>query len=90
MCPLCVANMALVAAGTTSSGGLAALALSKFHRRKGTNQVRGTKNETARNGIQNKDETDGSSGSPCRKLSGSLRAKICSREKKNSLVSGTH
>ena len=63
MCPLCVANMALVAAGTTSSGGLAALALSKFHRRKGTNQVRGTKNETARNGIQNKDETDGSSGS---------------------------
>ncbi len=45
MCPLCVANMALVAAGATSSGGLAALALSKFHRRNETNQVRGTKNE---------------------------------------------
>ncbi len=57
MCPLCVANMALVAAGATSSGGLAALALSKFHRRNETNQVRGTKNETARNGIQHKDET---------------------------------
>src|SRR5437667_653303 len=34
MCPVCVVNMALMAAGVTSSGGLAVFALSKFCRKK--------------------------------------------------------
>jgi predicted dithiol-disulfide oxidoreductase (DUF899 family) len=34
MCPICVANMALVAVGATSSGGIGALAFSRFFRRK--------------------------------------------------------
>jgi hypothetical protein len=38
MCPACVASMALVAAGATSSGGLTALVVSKFLREKETNK----------------------------------------------------
>lgn len=34
MCPLCVANMAVVVAGATSSGGVTAFAVSKILRRK--------------------------------------------------------
>ena len=30
MCPVCIANLALIAAGTTSGGGLAALLTGKF------------------------------------------------------------
>jgi hypothetical protein len=56
MCPVCVANMALVAAGATSSGGLTALVVSKFYKRKETNKIKGTKNETARDGTQNRNE----------------------------------
>jgi hypothetical protein len=37
MCPVCTANMALMAAGATSSGGLAFI-LSKLFRRKGKNK----------------------------------------------------
>ena len=43
MCPVCIANMILVAAGATSSGGLTALGMSKFCRKKKTNQTRGNK-----------------------------------------------
>src|SRR5207244_1666239 len=41
MCPICVANMAMVAAGATSSGGLTAFMMSKFCTKKKTNQTRG-------------------------------------------------
>jgi len=34
MCPLCVANLALIAAGATSTSGLAAFAANKFHNRR--------------------------------------------------------
>ncbi len=36
MCPVCLTNSALIAAGATSSGGLTALAMSKFCRKKQT------------------------------------------------------
>src|SRR6266571_8449568 len=41
MCPACIANITLIAAGATSSGGLTALAMGKLYRRKQTNQIRG-------------------------------------------------
>src|SRR5260370_15118652 len=56
MCPVCLANAALIAAGATSSGGLTALAMNKFCRKKKTNQTRGKQNE------RNKDETQSGSG----------------------------
>jgi len=34
MCPVCVANLALIAAGATSSSGLVAFAANKFHNRR--------------------------------------------------------
>jgi hypothetical protein len=43
--------MALTAASATSGGGLAAFAMSKFCRKKKTNQTRGKQNET-RNGSE--------------------------------------
>jgi len=38
MCPVCIANLALIAAGATSSSGLATFAANKFHNRRQTNQ----------------------------------------------------
>src|SRR5437879_5661848 len=38
MCPACIANMTLIAGGTMSSGGLTAFMMSKFCRKKKTNQ----------------------------------------------------
>jgi hypothetical protein len=38
MCPVCVANLGLIAAGATSSSGLTAFVLSKFCRGKKSNQ----------------------------------------------------
>jgi len=34
MCPVCIANLALIAAGATLSSGLAAFAANKFHNRR--------------------------------------------------------
>ena len=34
MCPVCLTNAALIAAGAMSSGGLTSLAMSKFYKRK--------------------------------------------------------
>jgi len=34
MCPVCLANLALIAAGVTSSSGLTAFAANKFHNRR--------------------------------------------------------
>ena len=50
MCPLCVANLALIAAGATSTSGLAAFAANKFHNRRQTNQTKGKQNETKKEG----------------------------------------
>jgi hypothetical protein len=36
MCPVCLANIVLIAAGTTSSGGLAAFLFNRFFKRKKT------------------------------------------------------
>ncbi len=38
MCPVCLTNVALIAAGATSSGGLTAFAMTKFCKKKKTNQ----------------------------------------------------
>jgi membrane protein YqaA with SNARE-associated domain len=56
MCPVCVANMTLIAVGATSSGGLTAFIMSKFCRKKKTNQTRGKQNETKRDGTRNGSE----------------------------------
>jgi hypothetical protein len=60
MCPVCVANIALIAAGTTSSGGLTALALGKLYKRKQTKQIGGSESET--DGTRTKNETNEKSG----------------------------
>src|SRR6266705_2223793 len=54
MCPACIANMTLIAGGTMSSGGLTAFMMSKFCRKKKTNQTRGKQNENRRDRIENK------------------------------------
>jgi hypothetical protein len=43
MCPACDTNIALVAAGATSSGGVTALVLRKFFRRERPTSARETK-----------------------------------------------
>src|SRR5206468_863047 len=57
MCPICIANITFIAASATSSGGLSVLAMSRFYRRKQTNQIKGNQNETARDGTKNKSKT---------------------------------
>src|SRR6266516_3753372 len=63
MCPVCVANMTLIAVGATSSGGLTAFAMGKFYKKKQTKENRENQNETRTNGIENKSEPNESSGS---------------------------
>ena len=53
MCPVCVANLALVAAGAASSGGLSVFATSKFLRKKEINKIKGNQNESARDRVTN-------------------------------------
>jgi hypothetical protein len=48
MCPVCLTNAVLIAAGATSSGGLTAFAMNKFRKRKQTNEIKGGQNETER------------------------------------------
>src|SRR6266545_1750759 len=57
MCPACIASITFIAASATSSGGLSVLAMSRFYRRKQTNQIKGNQNETARDGTKNKSKT---------------------------------
>jgi hypothetical protein len=59
---VCVANMALIAAGATSSGGLTAFAATKFFKEKQSNKIRGEENETGRDETQNRSEPNESSG----------------------------
>jgi phage tail tape-measure protein len=55
MCPVCTANMALMAAGATSSGGLAFI-LSKFLEGKKETKIGGNKNEPARDGTGDRNQ----------------------------------
>jgi membrane protein YqaA with SNARE-associated domain len=45
MCPVCLGNLALLAAGASSSGGLTAFALAKFLKKKQTNTKKQNENE---------------------------------------------
>ena len=47
MCPICLGNLALLAASTSSGGGLTAFAVAKFLKKKQTN--RKEQNENCRN-----------------------------------------
>ncbi len=53
MCPVCLTNAALIAAGATSSGGLTAFMMNKVYRKKKMNQGRGKQNESKRDGTRN-------------------------------------
>src|ERR1700682_2723755 len=55
MCPVCLANAALIAAGATSSGGLTAFAMRKFCRKKQTHRTKGIENETSRKRNESRD-----------------------------------
>ena len=61
MCPVCVANMVLIAVGATSSGGLTAFAMNKLYKRKQTNEIKGGQNETGRDETRNRIEPNESS-----------------------------
>jgi len=58
MCPVCIANAMLVAAGATSTGGLAAFAMKRFffqlNRNHGTNETK--QNENRDIGTENKQQ----------------------------------
>ncbi len=60
MCPVCIANAMLAAAGATSTGGLAAFAMKQFffqpHRNHQTNEIGGEQNENRGNGIENRNK----------------------------------
>ena len=62
MCPACIANMTLIAAGASSSGGLTAFAVKKFFWRAGrkhqTNEIGLEQNENRGNGTENRGERD--------------------------------
>jgi membrane protein YqaA with SNARE-associated domain len=55
MCPICLTNAALIAAGATSSGGLTAFVMGKFYREKSKPNQR-KQNETERDGTRNGSE----------------------------------
>jgi hypothetical protein len=60
MCPLCIATVAWIAAGTTSTGGITALTLSKFRgrRKKDQQQANLTTSQGERHG-QEQSNDDG-------------------------------
>ncbi len=55
MCPMCIATVAWIAAGTTSTGGLSALLVKRL---RGKNQEPG-KDQEPTAGTKNKEENDG-------------------------------
>src|ERR1700731_1524055 len=63
MCPACVTNIVLLAAGTASGGGLTAFTLAKLFKRKQTNRTEEYQNETARVGTQQGNDGNGSRNS---------------------------
>jgi membrane protein YqaA with SNARE-associated domain len=50
MCPICIGNLALLAAGASSSGGLTAFALARFLKKKQTNTKKQNENQQIRPG----------------------------------------
>src|ERR1700730_13052639 len=57
MCPACIVNMTLIAAGAGSTGGLTAFAMKIFlraDRKHQTNEIGGGQNENRNNGSENK------------------------------------
>lgn len=58
MCPACITNLALITAGATSTGGLAALVMTKFFSKPDqnhqTNETRERQNENRNNGTAHK------------------------------------
>jgi hypothetical protein len=60
VCPACIANLTLIAAGAGSTGGLAAFAMKKFflkaERKHQTNEIGGEQNENRGNGTENRAE----------------------------------
>jgi hypothetical protein len=56
MCPVCLTNAILIAAGAVSGGGLSVAVISKFQKTKQTNRVRAEQNENGTNGIKDKEE----------------------------------
>ncbi len=53
MCPVCLGNLALLAAGASSGGGFTAFVLTKVLRKKQTNRKE-QKNENCRNEIKSR------------------------------------
>jgi membrane protein YqaA with SNARE-associated domain len=45
MCPVCLGNLALLAAGASSSGGLTAFALAKFLKKRQSNRKKQNENQ---------------------------------------------
>jgi membrane protein YqaA with SNARE-associated domain len=50
MCPICLGNLALLAAGASSSGGLTAFALAKFLKKKQSNTKKQNENQEIKPG----------------------------------------
>jgi membrane protein YqaA with SNARE-associated domain len=50
MCPICIGNLALLAAGASSIGGLTAFALARFLKKKQTNTKKQNENQQIRPG----------------------------------------
>ena len=56
MCPICLANAALIAAGATSSGGVAAFVAGRFLRSKKRKQTKEKQNEMSASNSRTTDE----------------------------------
>jgi hypothetical protein len=56
MCPVCIANITLVAAGATSGGGVAALVFNKFYRDSKRIKTKDNQNEKTGRKEQGPDE----------------------------------
>jgi hypothetical protein len=48
MCPMCIANITLIAAGATSGGGVVTFVLSKFYRSKKQTKTEDNQDENQR------------------------------------------
>src|ERR1022692_875745 len=63
MCPVCLTNAILIAAGTASGSGLSIVAINKFHKSNRTNRITAEPDENETKGTKDKKEpTQTSSG----------------------------
>jgi membrane protein YqaA with SNARE-associated domain len=76
MCPVCFGNLALLAAGASSSGGLTAFALGKFLKRKQT--TRKKQNENSKDEIEPQNRFAGAVGG-CAPQTASERERVDAR-----------